>query len=121
MVVRPTDENGDMMPIQSGNQMLTGTKAVAQIARDRLLFYRGEWWEDESLGIRIPDFLANSIRASDVNLFARYITSYLAETEGVRGISSVSAEYDKRSLIFRAILVTDEGSEPLEVNMSGIL
>ena len=59
MIVRPVDENGDMMPVIKSSQMLSGAEAFAQIVEQRLHFYYGEWWENPTLGIRIPESPAN--------------------------------------------------------------
>ena len=121
MRVRPIDADGDMMPIMSNSQLLDGSKAVVQIARDRLKFYRGDWWENPSRGIRIPDFLLETIRKRDVQFFTRYMTSFIAGTPGVTGITGVMVSFEKRKLTFSCYLQTKEGTEPLEVDMSGLL
>lgn len=121
MRVRPVNDEGDMMPIQNDSQMLKDGEAVAQIVKSRLSFYQGEWWEDARLGIRIPEFLADNIRRSDVDILGKYITSYVAETDGVTGIGDVSVEYINRALIYRALLQTNFGAEVVEVNLSGLL
>lgn len=121
MRIRPVDAQGDMMPIQNLSQMKEGGEAVAEIARERLLFYYGEWWEDESVGLRIPEFLADTIKKNDVDMVAKYITSYLSETEGVVGISNVRVEYNRRRFVYSALLVSGDGAEVLEVDLSGLL
>jgi len=121
MRVRPENAEGDMMPVQSDSQMLTNESAIVQIVKDRLTFYRGEWWEDETLGVRIPDFLVDTVRRSDVDILGKYITSYIAETEGVTGITNVSVDYNRRVLTYRCMIQTDFGNEPLEVDLSGLL
>lgn len=121
MKVRPLDINGDMMPIQQSSQLLDGAQAVAQVAKERLAFYYGEWWEDETLGIRIPDFLMSSVRESDISLFAKYITSYLGETEGVIGISGASVELKGKQMIYRATILTEFGSAGVEVDLNALL
>ena len=83
MRVRPEDSNGDMMPVSQNSDMIEGSKAVAQIVKDRILLYRGEWWEDETLGFQLPQFLADTVRKNDVGLLGKYITSYVASTFGV--------------------------------------
>ena len=121
MIVRPVDEYGDMMPIWNDSQMLSGAEAVAQVVKSRLLFFRGEWWESEEMGIQLPDFVAETVRQSDVDLLAKYITSYIAETEGVNEISDISAEFNKGVLNFRCLIITDEGEAEMEVDLSGLL
>lgn len=121
MRVRPVDLQGDMLPIYDSSQMKEGAEAVAQIAKERLLFYQGEWWEDEKLGIRIPEFLANTIKRQDISIVAKYITSYLAETQGITGITDVYVNFSNHRFLYTATLHTDEGSEKLEVSLDGLL
>ena len=121
MVVRPIDINDDWMPIYDSSQMRSGAEAVAQIAKQRLLFFQGEWWENEELGIGIPDFLANGVKRQDVNMLGKYLTSYIAETEGVIGVSDASIEYVNHILYFACVLNTTEGNASLEVDLSGLL
>ena len=121
MKVRPVNEEGDMIPVQYESQMVKDASAVAQVVKERLSFYRGEWWEDRTIGIRLPEFLADNVRRSDVDILGKYITSYVAETEGVTGVGSVSVSYEKRVLYYRCVIQTDFGSEVVEVDLNGLL
>ena len=121
MRVRPIDENGDMIPVYSASQMFEGAKAVAQIAKDRLLFFKGEWWEDDSLGVSIPEYMISSMRGDSIGLFGKYITSYIAGTEGVTEITDVNVIKTDSMLEYGCILKTGDGQEQLEVNLDGLL
>ena len=121
MKVRPVDGYGDMMPVYESSQMLTGAEAVAQVAKERLLFFKGEWWEDENLGVAIPEFLASNVKARDVNLFGKFITSYIAQTEGVTAVTNANIEFVNKKLIFSCVLKTTEGNASVEVDLSGLL
>lgn len=121
MRVRPVGANGDMVPIQNDSQMIVDGEAVAQIVKERLRFYRGEWWEDKESGFQLPEFIADTVRKSDVDILAKYITSYIAETEGVIGISGVRIGYDKRVLTYRCVIQTEFGNQIVEVDLSGVL
>ena len=121
MRVRPEDKDGDMMPVSQKSDMIEDAKAIAQIIKDRLLFYYGEWWEDETLGFRLPDFLAETVRKNDVGLLGKYITSYISNTEGVVSIGDVNVVFDKRNFVYAAYINTNTGSEVVEVNLNGLL
>lgn len=121
MIVRPIDANGDMMPVWNDSQMLSGADAVAQVVKERLCFYQGEWWEDDELGIGLPDFIADNVRKSDIDLLAKYITSYIAETRGVAEISGITAKYNKGVLSLRCLIIADDGQSEVEVDLSGLL
>lgn len=121
MIVRPVDENGDMMPIAYSEQMTTDSKAVAQVVRQRLLLYFGEWWEDETAGFRVPAFLADGARASNTQMLLKYISGYIANTEGVDSVSSSSVELDGRKMTYKCIVHTGTESEFVEVTLDGVL
>ena len=46
MILRPVDSNGDVLPVLSSGDLLRGAEAVAQLVRDRLTLFIGEWWEN---------------------------------------------------------------------------
>ena len=122
MVVRPLDEHGDFRPISSLDQMITGKEAVCQIIDLRLTFYYGEWWEDREMGFRAPDLLVNNARNGDVGLLTKYISSYVASTEGVRAVTNIRAYYNDHVLTFVCTVLTGEGEEgQVEVNVNGLL
>lgn len=122
MKVRPlVDPNGDMVPVRNLRQMLEGPEAVAQIIAMRIGLNRGEWWEDESIGFQIPDFLAETVRQSDLNLLAKYISSFVSVSEGVTGISNISVEYENHRMVYKCTVTTEGGSQNVEVNLDGLL
>lgn len=122
MRVRPlVDPNGDMVPIRSLNQMLEGPEAVAQIVAMRIGLNRGEWWEDEEAGFQVPDFLAETARRSDLDLIAKYIASYVSVSEGVDGVEGATIEYENHRAIFKCTILTNGGSQPVEVELNGVL
>jgi len=121
MIVRPLDENGDMTPIYNVNQMIEGSEAVAQVIDLRLAFLYGEWWEDETLGFRVPEFLVGNARSGDVDLLAEYIASYVSNTEGVRSVTGVESVYSNHKMTFYCSVMTDDGEETVEVNVDGLL
>lgn len=122
MIVRPLDVHGDMMPIYDIGQMIEGTKAVAQVVDLRLNFLYGDWWEDRTLGFRVPEFLVANARSGDADLLSKYIASYISGTEGVRAVTDVEAEYSKHKITFYCLVLTDEGEKTtVEVNVDGLL
>ena len=122
MIVRPLDENGDMMPVYSLDQMKSGKEAVAQVVDLRLNLYYGEWWEDPDLGFRVPLFLINNVRNGDVALLGNYIASYVTDTQGIRNVSDVRIVKHGHNLTVDLIARTDEGRNvKVEVDLSGVL
>ena len=121
MRCRPIDENGDMMPVFSEKDMLEGYKAVGTIAGERLKLIRGEWWEDETVGFRMVPYLIDSAKENETNFFMNYITSYLAATEGCKGITDVEVTYKNRELKYSCRMIADGGSMNLEVGEDELL
>ena len=121
MIVRPTDQNGDMIPIAYASQMLTKAEAVAQVVKQRLLFYFGEWWEDESAGFRLPQFLTDGIRRENWEMLAKYVSSYVAGTEGVAGVSGTFVTLDGRKMVYSCVIHVGEETETVEVELNGVL
>ncbi len=122
MKVRPEDGNGDMMPIQSLDQLIEDAPAVAQIMRSRVRLVHGEWWEDETLGFKAPQFLVDNVRQGNLGMLEQYISTYLAGTPGVARISDVELTFSNHKLRYSCIATTGTGgSEVVEVDLSGIL
>ncbi len=121
MIVRPTDQNGDMVPIAYASQMISGAKAVAQVVKQRLSLYFGEWWEDESIGFRLPQFLADGVRQENIEMLVKYISSYVAATDGVTSVDGTSIVMDGRRMFYSCVVHVGEETEQLEVELDGVL
>ena len=121
VIVRPADENGDMMPVAFSSQMLDGAKAVAQVVKQRLQLYYGEWWEDESEGFRILPILSSGVKQESVQMLAQYITSYVAGTVGVTSVTGSSVRVTGRTMTYKCTVHVGEESETVEVNLDGLL
>lgn len=121
MRVRPLGDDGDIVPVYSLDQMLEGKKAVPQIIDLRLHFNHGEWWEDEDLGFRIPDFLIANVRRGDLDLLSKYISSYIKDTRGVSAVTNIAASYNNHAMTFACTVLTNDGNTTVEVTLDGIL
>ena len=121
MKVRPIDENGDMMPVQSADQLLEGAPAVGQLVRERMAFLYGEWWEDETLGFRVPEFMIEGVRHGQIGMLEQYISQYVAGTAGVAVVRDVEATFADHKLTYSCTADAGDGSEEVEVDLSGLL
>ena len=121
MRARPVDANGDMLPVAFADDEITGAKAVAQVAKQRLQFLYGEWWEDETEGFRILPFLEATVRRDRLQMLAKYISSYIADTEGVTSVTNDKIELVGRQATYYCVLHTGDETEVLEVNLDGLL
>ena len=61
MRLRPVDANGDILPVRSSGDLLSGAEAVALLVKDRLSLLRGEWWENPEMGFGILERLRPSL------------------------------------------------------------
>ena len=57
MVIRPVDEDGDILPVLSPVNLLKGVKAETELIRDRLHLLSGDWWENPFWGNAALDML----------------------------------------------------------------
>lgn len=109
MRYRGLDHNGDMQPAVS---ILQGTEAVGAAVESRLKLYRGEWWEDTKVGFSIPDFLHRGARLSrdGAALMTNYISSYVADTPGVKEVLDASGGVDAHQLKYSCRVRTEYGT-----------
>lgn len=122
MVYRPVDNNGDMMPVTSADQMLTGVDAVMGAVHSRLRLLLGEWWEDPALGFRVPDFLFTGSRLpAGPEMLAGYISSYIGQTENVTAVTDVSAVLENRVLSYYCRIETPFGDMEGSVDQDVLL
>ena len=106
------------MPVREVEQMKSGKEAVGEVVELRLRFYYGGWWEDRTKGFRIPQFLSGNARKGDVDLLAKYIGSYVAQTEGVKSVTDIVANVENHRMIFAcAVLTEDNQTAVVEVDV----
>ena len=111
MIVRPTDSSGDILPVISSADLLRGVNAEAELTRDRLNLYAGDWWEHPSAGNEILELLRESrLTEADSRTLSAYLVSYLRETPGVREISGIAFRTEDRRFFFSCTIETDAGS-----------
>lgn len=109
------------MPVSAANQMISGARAVAQVAKQRLALYFGEWWEDERAGFRLPALLSEGVREENVGMLASYIAKYVSETQGATSVDGVAMALEGRKMTFGCTIHVGEESEELEVELDGLL
>ena len=121
MIARPVDSDGDMMPVIRPTQMLTDAAAVARVVKSRIQFAYGQWWENEELGFRVPQFLKNGIRRHDVDMLTRYITSYVVQTDGVGAVTDAQLVLNGREATYSCNVIVGEDTESVEVSLDALL
>lgn len=121
MKIRPIDENGDMMPVTSLDDLISDTPAVAQVIRHRTNMLYGEWWEDETLGFKVPRFLLDGVRSGNVGMLSQYITKFITDTPGVAAVSAAQVGFDNHKMTFESAVITGSGGTAVvEVDLNGL-
>ena len=112
MIHRPVDASGDILPVRSSADLLRGVQAVAQLVRDRLSLYTGDWWENPAWGNEIPEMLAESrLTEEDQQALASYLTAYIRETPGIGEVGEVSFSAENKKFRFQCAVGTESGTE----------
>ena len=111
MVLRPTDSSGDVLPVLSSRDLLSGPEAVARLVQYRLSLLTGEWWESSEEGFFILERMRESrVTEADVSSLSSQITAYIRETEGVQDVENVKCSVNGRKFMYSCEVRTREGN-----------
>ena len=111
MILRPVDASGDILPVLSSADLLSGPEAVALLVQDRLSLLRGEWWENPENGFFILEEMRESrVTEADAASLSSRITAYIRETSGVREVENVRFSVDGRRFFYSCEVRTEEGT-----------
>lgn len=107
MKYRPVDQNGDLMPCGTKQAVSVDADAVLEAVKSRLHLFRGEWWENDSIGFAVPDLLIETVRIShDTNMLSGYITAYIAQTPGVASVDHVDTSIEGHKMTYACSVTT---------------
>ena len=110
MIIRPTDSNGDMLPVINNSEVLAGEAADAELARDRLKLMTGDWWENPSWGNAILEMLKDSrFTEMDQQAISTYLSSYIRDTPGVLDVRDVKYAVEGRVFRYSCTIETENG------------
>ena len=119
MRCRPTDPSGDVLPVLSPGDLLTGSEALAAGLADHLKLHYADWWEYDSRGNEIFDMIAASrYTAQDADALSSYLAAYIQEFPGVRSVSDISASFSGRTFNFSAAVHPEEGNSQVPVTFT---
>ena len=91
MILRPVDSSGDILPVRTSRDLLSGPEAAAQLVKYRLSLLTGEWWETPETGFFILEQLRDGrITEADASALSSAVTAYIRETDGVRDVEKVT-------------------------------
>ena len=110
MKLRPVDAAGDVLPVLSSADTISGPEAVALLVKCRLSLLRGEWWENPNLGFGILDTLRFSrLTEADAPTLASSITDYIRNTPGVQEVDDVLLSVSGREFSYGCTVRTEAG------------
>ncbi len=119
MRLRPTDDTGDILPVQNTAALLAGTEAAAELVRCRLNLLPGEWWENPDHGCAVFRMLREDrLTAEGKTALAAYLTAYIHATPGVRAVDRVSAAVTGRQFAFSCEIRTEDGTADVSFSLS---
>ena len=111
MLLRPVDASGDILPVLSSSDLLSGPEAVAQLVKYRLSLLRGEWWENPEWGFFILEAMeASRLSDAETAALSAQITAYIRETPGVREVEEVRCSAAGRQFTYSCTVRTAEGT-----------
>ncbi|MBR5959827.1 MAG: hypothetical protein IKZ98_02435 [Clostridia bacterium] len=111
MLCRPVDSSGDILPVLSAPDLLTGIRAEAEGIRNRLQLLTGDWWENPAWGNGILDMLKESrLTEADQQALANYITGYIRKTPGVLDVREVKYSVGEGRFRCSCEIVTENGT-----------
>ena len=118
MILRPTDDSGDILPVLSSSALLSGAPAVARLAEDRLNLYAGDWWENPAWGNRIIEMLRESrLTEADAQALASYVTADIRETPGVEDVREVKFSVEGRRFSYSCTVLMEDGSTTVQYSI----
>ena len=118
MLSRPMDDIGDILPVLTSADLLSGISAVASGLRDYMHLYQGDRWENPEMGNAALDLMADA-RATDreAETLASYLSSYILEFPPVRSVSDVAVSFSGHVFHFSCTAHTEEGEVPASLSL----
>ena len=118
MLTRPIDDTGDILPVLTSADLLSGISAVAAGLRDHMHLYQGDWWENPEMGNEVLDLVVDA-RATDqqAETLSFYLSSCILEFPPVQSISDVAASFSGYVFHFACTAHTEEGEVPISLSL----
>ena len=111
MRMRPTDQNGDILPVLHASDLLSGALAIAGLAEDRLDLFADDWWENPDHGNQILRMLQEGrLTDTDAQSLSTYLASYVRETSGVKEVQDAKWALDGGRFSWSCMVLTEYGS-----------
>ena len=111
ITLRSVDPSGDVLPVLSSRDLLSGPEAVAQFVKYRLSLLQGEWWENPGYGFGILNLMqASRVTDADASVLASRITEYIRQTDSVLEVEDVRFVVIGRKFSYSCTVRTKEGT-----------
>ena len=119
MKIRPSDGNGDILPVIDLLAMRTGTAAVIELVKDKLSLLCGDWWENLAWGNMALDMFRESRRTeADQKAIASYIISYIQAISGVQDVRNVQYSVSGKVFQLSCTIITNDGSARINYELN---
>ena len=119
LTIRPMDDTGDILPVLTASDLLSGAPAVTALVRDRLNLLSGEWWENPAWGCEIFEMLwSGRVTEQDVPALTSYLVSYIQSTSGVVSVEDVATAVSGRRFSFSYRVVTEDGGGDISYSLN---
>ena len=120
MKIRPTDANGDILPVKAPEEMAEGGEATGLLAAARLRLMKGDWAEDAEAGSPVLEILrGDSFGEDKLRELEAGVTDVLRKTPGILAVENVRVRQEDRRYVYSCLLLTEDGTVPLEQDMEG--
>ena len=118
MILRPVDENGDVLPVLVSASLLKGACAVARLVKDRLELLAGDWWENPAWGNEVLEMMRSSrLTEADTQALANYITSYIRQMPSVLEVEDVEFSVEGKFFSYSCRVDTEDGSAEIDYSL----
>ena len=115
VTLRPFDATGDILPVLSSRDLLSGPEAVARLVADKLSLLQGDWWENPDEGFFILEFMIEEcFSEANASMFASRVMEFICGVDGVFEVDEVSFEAEGRVFRYSCRLLTEEGPAAME-------
>lgn len=102
---------GDLAMAYGDLVISSGTDAVLQAIRQRLNFFKGEWFADESIGM--PWFQSILVKGADLTAIRELFRKEILATPGVASVTTITIDYvgTTRTMTLDFVAVADSGAQ----------
>ena len=119
MLLRPADASGDILPVLSSTDLVSGPDAAVILVRDRLNLLSGEWWENREWGCGVFEMTRSGrVTESDVPALSSYLTGYIQQTPGVESVEDVRTSVSGRTFTYSCRVTAFSGSGDIDYQAS---